>query len=334
MRDIDVWFQPTLPLRGATPEGGRAVPHLPRVSTHAPLAGSDEGQIAPSQPDLVSTHAPLAGSDRQAPWCTCAGAGFNPRSPCGERRPPAAGVASLPMSFNPRSPCGERPRVRARTRVSHGFNPRSPCGERPRRRPCGCGTGCFNPRSPCGERRHRVPSAMVGDPVSTHAPLAGSDALLGACHGGDIAVSTHAPLAGSDGEARRLPWTSWVSTHAPLAGSDAPHQRGPDRVRVSTHAPISSQMYDPSGFNPRSPCGERHPHDFVRPDVRLVSTHAPLAGSDSWPRGSGRAARGFNPRSPCGERLPVGSVVWGSNSFNPRSPCGERPAMPAPMPAT
>ena len=83
-------------------------------------------------------------------------------------------------------------------------------------------------------------------------------------------------------------------------------------------------MYDPSGFNPRSPCGERHPHDFVRPDVRLVSTHAPLAGSDSWPRGSGRAARGFNPRSPCGERLPVGSVVWGSNSFNPRSPCGER----------
>ena len=313
MRDIDVWFQPPLPWRGATPEGGRAVPHLPRVSTHAPLAGSDEGQIAPSQPDLVSTHAPLAGSDRQAPWCTCAGAGFNPRSPCGERRPPAAGVASLPMSFNPRSPCGERPRVRARTRVSHGFNPRSPCGERP---------GCASSRSSSGT-------------VSTHAPLAGSDTAFAPSGLIEQLVSTHAPLAGSDtafspsGLIEQL-----VSTHAPLAGSDAPHQRGPDRVRVSTHAPISSQMYDPSGFNPRSPCGERHPHDFVRPDVRLVSTHAPLAGSDSWPRGSGRAARGFNPRSPCGERLPVGSVVWGSNSFNPRSPCGERPAMPAPMPAT
>ena len=184
VRDIDVWFQPTLPLRGATPEGGRAVPHLPRVSTHAPLAGSDEGQIAPSQPDLVSTHAPLAGSDRQAPWCTCAGAGFNPRSPCGERRPPAAGVASLPMSFNPRSPCGERPRVRARTRVSHGFNPRSPCGERP---------GCASSRSSSGT-------------VSTHAPLAGSDTAFSPSGLIEQLVSTHAPLAGSDGTVSHPRW--------------------------------------------------------------------------------------------------------------------------------
>ena len=160
-------FQPTLPLRGATRRINEALiecgfqptlPSAPRCTTHP-----------------VSTHAPLAGSDRQAPWCTCAGAGFNPRSPCGERRPPAAGVASLPMSFNPRSPCGERPRVRARTRVSHGFNPRSPCGERPRRRPCGCGTGCFNPRSPCGERHGGLGSASRRVVVSTHAPLAGSD---------------------------------------------------------------------------------------------------------------------------------------------------------------
>ena len=176
------------------------------VSTHAPLAGSDEGQIAPSQPDLVSTHAPLAGSDRQAPWCTCAGAGFNPRSPCGERRPPAAGVASLPMSFNPRSPCGERPRVRARTRVSHGFNPRSPCGERPRRRPCGCGTGCFNPRSPCGERPGCASSRSSSGTVSTHAPLAGSDTAFSPSGLIEQLVSTHAPLAGSDGTVSHPRW--------------------------------------------------------------------------------------------------------------------------------
>ena len=63
----------------------------------------------------------------------------------------------------------------------YGFNPRSPCGERHRLLSQRSHRAtCFNPRSPCGERRHRVPSAMVGDPVSTHAPLAGSDALLGA----------------------------------------------------------------------------------------------------------------------------------------------------------
>ena len=58
-----VAFQPTLPLRGAT----KRLPHHPRtspVSTHAPLAGSDHGENAQERSE----------------------AGFNPRSPCGERR--------------------------------------------------------------------------------------------------------------------------------------------------------------------------------------------------------------------------------------------------------
>ena len=37
------------------------------------------------------------------------------------------------------------------------------------------------------------------NPVSTHAPLAGSDARLVVGHAHDVGVSTHAPLAGSDG---------------------------------------------------------------------------------------------------------------------------------------
>ena len=55
-------FQPTLPLRGATSSGGPRL-RSARVSTHAPLAGSDPG------------------------WRGCADrfSCFNPRSPCGER---------------------------------------------------------------------------------------------------------------------------------------------------------------------------------------------------------------------------------------------------------
>ena len=64
---------------------------------------------------------------------------------------------------------------------------------RPRR-----AAGRFNPRSPCGERPHRGVPAARGHLVSTHAPLAGSDAPSLADDGTSELVSTHAPLAGSD----------------------------------------------------------------------------------------------------------------------------------------
>jgi len=56
------------------------------VSTHAPLAGSDDHVVSVDwQLQVVSTHAPLAGSDPM-PTTRLGQAGcFNPRSPCGER---------------------------------------------------------------------------------------------------------------------------------------------------------------------------------------------------------------------------------------------------------
>ena len=56
-------FQPTLPLRGATPRAANPCALRDQVSTHAPLAGSD------------------ARSSSRATTPIC----FNPRSPCGER---------------------------------------------------------------------------------------------------------------------------------------------------------------------------------------------------------------------------------------------------------
>jgi hypothetical protein len=103
-----------------------------------------------------------------------------------------------------------------------------------------------------------------------------------------------------------------------------------------------------SGFNPRSPCGERHVKANQLPAFLVVSIHAPRVGSDvstairDWsiscfnPRSpcgerherhvhKGRKAPGFNPRSPCGERLQQRRHSLDlSCCFNPRSPCGER----------
>ena len=100
-------FQPTLPLRGATADGGDDGCQLV-VSTHAPLAGSDTSFARSSTVFSVSTHAPLAGSDR--PWRK-----LRLRNHRVSTHAPLAGSDGLARGhvggarFNPRSPCGERP---------------------------------------------------------------------------------------------------------------------------------------------------------------------------------------------------------------------------------
>ena len=128
----------------------------------------------------------------------------------------------------------------------------------------------FNPRSPCGS--DSCPRSRFSRPlVSTHAPLAGSDEAPRVFRA--IApFQPTLPLRGATVELALLHSGGCVvSTHAPLAGSDAPSGL---RSRTATR------------FNPRSPCGERHPPMRFHPLMGMVSTHAPLAGSDTAMRTS------------------------------------------------
>ena len=59
---------------------------------------------------VISIHALLAESDAQKRYHGSPPADFYPRSPCGERRPPAGKRAGC-YHFYPRSPCGERRRI-------------------------------------------------------------------------------------------------------------------------------------------------------------------------------------------------------------------------------
>ena len=77
-------------------------------------------------------------------------------------------------------------------------------------------------------------------------------------------------------------------------------------------------------FNPRSPCGERRRRALGAVLLCVVSTHAPLAGSDMPPMRPLRLPICFNPRSPCGERHCPSPPTAHRSRFNPRSPCGER----------
>ena len=100
-------FQPTLPLRGATwPRW--AARAASRFNPRSPCGERRSAQQIAAGAGRVSTHAPLAGSDVMKPYSTSCPSCFNPRSPCGERPSPAAG-RSPAAGFNPRSPCGERP---------------------------------------------------------------------------------------------------------------------------------------------------------------------------------------------------------------------------------
>ena len=86
-----VLFQPTLPARGATLAIRQAFSTLLQFQPTLPARGAT------------------------AFLCLAARAysNFNPRSPHGERRPPAPGESSR-RDFNPRSPHGERPNASSR----------------------------------------------------------------------------------------------------------------------------------------------------------------------------------------------------------------------------
>ena len=191
----------------------------------------------------ISIHALCAGSDIWTTSTRRTMPHFNPRSPCGERRCRACHRTPLRSRFNPRSPCGER---------HLGVLDEGSIDE------------CFNPRSPCGERRPHAQGQYQCVGVSTHAPLAGSDYPIVALQPIDD-VSTHAPLAGSDTGRKTWGAAEQVSTHAPLAGSDPLQLQAVfGRCEVSTHAPLAGSDSATigygttrTGFNPRSPCGER-----------------------------------------------------------------------------
>ena len=143
------------------------------------------------------------------------------------------------------------------------FNPRSPCGERRVFAPRCLVSGYFNPRSPCGERPSVSSSHLLEQIFQSTLSLRRATALIDRFAKKDLFQSTLS--------LRRATMNPWS------AGSTIGFQSTLSLRRAT--AATSQQRRHNMDFNPRSPCGERHP------------THQE--------RGCGRY---FNPRSPCGER--------------------------------
>ena len=151
----------------------------------------------------------------------------------------------------------------------------------------------FNPRSPCGER----PSSVSGLPQIGQ-------------------ISIHALLAESDpANSGNLPF-KWISIHALLAESD--HiccHKITSLINFNPRSPCGERHPSPGSspgplpnFNPRSPCGERLGDKRPNTDLRQISIHALLAESDQRCRDWRTGSYYFNPRSPCGERPKSGRM--------------------------
>ena len=196
----------------------------------------------------------------------------------------------------------------------------------------------FNPRAPCGARLSRTYSLTRAPVISTHAPLAGRDALVldGALV--EHRISTHAPLAGRDNLIKGVNVTIGISTHAPLAGRDAGGKtascgelifqptrplRGATRKKVLFSASVTN-------FNPRAPCGARRSGRGCTGAVLPISTHAPLAGRDLFPYLLGTGGIIISTHAPLAGRDGCANRNnRRTKYFNPRAPCGARPGVPA-----
>ena len=226
--------------------------------------GSDAGHPAERRNKSISTHAPARGATRPPDDGALVTRHFNPRSPHGERRWPAA-WARKHFDFNPRSPHGERQRSWTLPSVRQTFQPTLPARGATRLFPpiyhaAGISTHAprtgsdgerfvaliladdFNPRSPHGERPGESSISSQLSQFQPTLPARGATVLGGKVPLHFQQFQPTLPARGATINGSRLAQPAPISTHAPRTGSDFFHRFTPFCL-----------IY----FNPRSPHGER-----------------------------------------------------------------------------
>ena len=348
-------FQSTRPVWGAT-RGGYEEVHQCKISIHAPRVGRDHVGFCLCTATSISIHAPRVGRDGALWQWDTGGRDFNPRAPCGARRPDRP-RRHPPLCISIHAPrVGRDCTTRPTTATRQNFNPRAPCGAR-RHQPTGIAgrPTYFNPRAPCGARRPGGRHVQQPDQISIHAPRVGRDHdYHGIRHQRDISI--HAPRVGrDDGPTDIMLNTKVFQSTRPVWGA-------------TCTAPFAAHSFP--HFNPRAPCGARLMVSEGGSQAINISIHAPRVGRDEelgmepehilsfqstrpvWGATSRRRASrtripDFNPRAPCGARRRgqrrhrrragisihaprVGrdssqdKIVCALKNFNPRAPCGAR----------
>ena len=239
---------------------------------------------------MISTHAPLAGRDI-----------------------PAIAMRTKTRNFNPRAPCGARRNIRHLLFVGmNNFNPRAPCGARPGSRRHGSHYMSISTHAPLAGRDQIAfliqVTVVIFQPTRPlrGATLTATDISL------ELRFQPTRPLRGATQTMTMTACRLIISTHAPLAGRDDIkvsrisyignfNPRAPCGARLRSCKSRNRQR----DFNPRAPCGARPDAFDVSVDMSNgfqptrplrgatartekaknrfeISTHAPLAGRDSF----------------------------------------------------
>ena len=215
----------------------------------------------------------------------------------------------------------------------------------------------FNPRSPCGERPSVGGVRLRPRKISIHAPRAGSDTVTGDTTLGVMHFNPRSPCGERRWNKVMPDEAGKISIHAPRAGSDRRgFHRESDGRYFNPRSPCGERRKSIfralllTHFNPRSPCGERRSSLWHSRMRKLISIHAPRAGSDQHflaviprradisihaPRaGSDNLAAVYDFGKPtisihaprAGSDATLAQDAINRHDFNPRSPCGERRA--------
>ena len=259
-------FQSTLPVWGATHNAHVVCQEVYNFNPRSPCGERRWGLLQLYQEVDISIHAPRVGSDKPLPvedgyiilfqstlpvW--------GATSPVVEPPPKGLFQSTLPVwgatgsvaqltkegEFQSTLPVwGATVLQRLQSPRYRNFNPRSPCGERRLRRRFRWRWVNFNPRSPCGERLLLRDQGVPGEAFQSTLPVWGATTCW-----------------------LHRPFIQVISIHAPRVGSDLnaiPNGIFPPEFQ-STLPVWGATAYTPllangrTDFNPRSPCGERHP---------------------------------------------------------------------------
>ena len=170
-------FQPTRPLRGATPPPREEL-DAAIISTHAPLAGRDSHTSYRFRRPCISTHAPLAGRDCRGRRTTSRFCHFNPRAPCGARHQEFL-LHTADVRISTHAPLAGRDSNSNRSQCRDlYFNPRAPCGARQTSNHFRASPDYFNPRAPCGARLRTRRSSTARSTFQPTRPLRGATAKV------------------------------------------------------------------------------------------------------------------------------------------------------------
>ena len=200
-----------------------------------------------------------------------------------------AAKAGQGYNFNPRAPCGaRRPRRPTRPPKWH-FNPRAPYGARRLER---CGQAArpgISIHAPHTGRDHIAVSAGGAlHRISIHAPHTGRDAKKLRQEPEKDRFQSTRPIRGATVSAEQTEYNSLFQSTRPI--------RGATSVRISE---VSQPFY----FNPRAPYGARRSVKMLSLALCRISIHAPHTGRDAFicfPSPS--TLINFNPRAPYGAR--------------------------------